>query len=150
MIKIWPKMFMITLIFCLRQHFSLMTSLIFIQNFGNYSFIWIDWKVYCLRINYHSFESYWVVLSKYQITMAPLPFIFCWRKHIFLMNIQIFIEKHFFSNFWTADPLNMVDPSFFIFLRDLHTDLHLHHPLVASKYTKNIKYGWMTLDGMFL
>ena len=29
--------------------------------------------------------------------------------------IQIFAEKHFPSNFWTADPLNMIDPSFLAF-----------------------------------
>ena len=36
----------------------------------------------------------------------------------------------------------MVDPSFFRFLKDLHTD----NPLVASNYTKNIKFGWMGLN----
>ena len=67
--------------------------------------------------------------------MVSLPFIFCWCKHIFLMVFQIFTEKHFSCNFQTTDPLNMVDPSFFSFLRDLHTD----DSLVANKYTKNIK-----------
>ena len=42
--------------------------------------------------------------------------------HIFLMVIQIFTEKFFSPFFKKADPLNMVDPSFFSFLRDLHTD----------------------------
>ena len=132
MIKIWSNIFMITSLFWLRQHFSVMTSLVFIRNFGNYTFVCIYWTVYCLRINYHSFESYWVVLSKYQKIMASLPFIFSWRKHIFLVIIHIFTEKHFSSNFWTVDPLNMIDPSFFSFLRDLHID----HPLVANMYTK--------------
>ena len=36
----------------------------------------------------------------------------------------------------------MVDPSFFRFLKDLHTD----NPLVANNYTKNIKFGWMGLN----
>ena len=49
----------------------------------------------CFRIHYHLFESYWVVLSKYQNVMASLPFVFCLSKHIFLMIIQIFTERHF-------------------------------------------------------
>ena len=69
--------------------------------------------------------------------MALLPFIFCWRKHIFLIIIQIFTEKHISFNLWKVDSLNMVDHSFFSFLRDLHTD----NPLLANKYTKNIKWG---------
>ena len=44
----------------------------------------------------------------------------------------MFTEKHFSSNFGTADPLNMVDLSFISFLKDLHTD----NTLVANKYTK--------------
>ena len=113
MIKIEPKIFMITFLFCLCQDFSGTTSLILIQNFGNYSFVYICWTVYCLRI--HSFENYWVVLSKYQKTTSSLPFILCWCKHIFLMIIQTFTEKHLSSNFWTANPLNMVDISFLLF-----------------------------------
>ena len=74
--------------------------------------------------------------------MVSLPFIFCWRKHIFLMIIKIFIEKVFFSNFWATDPLNMVDPSFFSFLRDLHIDA----TVVANNYTKKHKWGWMSLN----
>ena len=31
------------------------------------------------------------------------------------MIIQIFTEKQFSFNFWTADPLNVVNPSFFSF-----------------------------------
>ena len=58
------------------------------------------------------------------------------------MIIQIFTEKHFPSNLWTADILNMIDPSFCSFLRDLHTD----NTLVANKYAKNIKWGWMVLN----
>ena len=38
------------------------------------------------------------------------------------MIIEIFTEKQFSSNFWTAGPLNMVDPLFFSFLKNLHTD----------------------------
>ena len=50
------------------------------------------------------------------------------------MTIQIlWLKKHFFK-FWNADPLNMIDPWFFNFVRDLHTD----NPLVANKYIKNI------------
>ena len=122
LIKIGPEIFMIT-------------TTIF------YSFVCIYWTVYCLRIYYHSFESYCVVLSKYQKIMASFPFIFCWRKHVFWMIIQIFTENHFFSNVWTADSLNMVDPSFFSFLKDLHAD----NTLVTNKYTKNIKWVWMGL-----
>ena len=91
------------------------------------------------------FESYWVVLSTYQKLMVPLSFIFCWRKHIFLIIIHIFAEKHFSSNFKTADPLNMIDPSIFSFLRDLHTD----NTLVGNKYTKNIRWGWMMPHEVF-
>ena len=122
MIQIGPEIFMIT-------------TTIF------YSFVCIYWTVYCLRIYYHSFESYCVVLSKYQKIMASLPFISCWRKHVFWMIIQIFTENDFFSNVWTADSLNMVDPSFFSFLKDLHAD----NTLVTNKYTKNIKWVWMGL-----
>ena len=38
MIKIGPNIFRITSLFCLSQHFFVMT-LIFTQNFGNYSFV---------------------------------------------------------------------------------------------------------------
>ena len=144
MIRNGPKIFMIISLFWLRQHFSMM-ALIFIQNFGNYSFVWNCWTVYCLRIHYHLFESDWVVLSKYQKIMGSLQFIFCWSKHVFLMIIKIFIEKHFSSNFWTADSLNMVHPSFFSFLRELHPD----NILVANKYTKSIKWGWMMPHDIF-
>ena len=78
---------MITSLFCLSQHFSVITSLIFIQSLGNYSFVSICWSVYCPTIHYHLFQSYWVVLL-YQKTMVSLPFIFCWLNHIFLMIIQ--------------------------------------------------------------
>ena len=137
MIKIGSNISMVTSLSCLRQDSCVMTPLIFIQNFGNYSFVCNYWTVYDLRIHCHLFECYWVALSKYQKVMASLPFIFCWRKHIFLMIIQVFTEKHFPSNFWTADPGNMVDPSLFSFLRDLHTV----NTLVPNKYTKNIKWG---------
>ena len=36
----------------------------------------------------HLLESYWVVLSEWQKFMVSLQFIFCWRKHFFLMIIQ--------------------------------------------------------------
>ena len=62
-----------------------MTSLIFIQTFGNFSFVCNYWT--------YLFGSYWVVLSKYQKTMASLLFIVYWCKHIFLMIIQIFTEN---------------------------------------------------------
>ena len=141
MIKILPKLFMINSLFCLRQHFSAMTFLIFIQNFGNCSFACNNQTVYCPRIHYNLFKSNWVLPSKYQKIMVSLLFIFCWCMHIFLM-IQISTEKRFISNFWTTDHLNMVDPSFSSFLRDLHRD----NTLVASKYTKNLKWGWMGLN----
>ena len=95
MIKIRPKIFMITSLFCLGQHFPLMTSLIFNQNFGNYSFVCIYWTIYCFSIYYHLFENYWVALSKYQKIMASLPFLLLWRQHIFLMVIQVFTENIF-------------------------------------------------------
>ena len=41
--------------------------------------------------------------------MALLPFILCWDKRIALMIIQIFTEKKFSFNFWTAGPLNVVE-----------------------------------------
>ena len=50
------------------------------------------------------------------------------------MIIQIFTEKHFSSNFSTAN--NKVDASFFSFFKDLHTD----NTVVANRYTKNIKW----------
>ena len=36
----------------------------------------------------------------------------CWNKHLFLMIIQIFTEKHFSSNFSTADPQTWLTPHF--------------------------------------
>ena len=66
--------------------------------------------------------------------MVSLPFIFRWRKHIFLMINQIFTEKHFSSSFWGADPLSIADSLLVSFLRGLYTD----HPLVANKYTEII------------
>ena len=136
-----PKIFMINSLFCLRQHFSAMTSLIFIQNFGNCSFVCNNWTVYCPRIHYNLFKSNWVLPSKYKKIMVSLLFIFCWCMHIFLM-IQIFTQKHYLSNFWTGDHLNMVDSSFCSFLRELHSN----NILAASKYTKNLKWGWMGLN----
>ena len=41
--------------------------------------------------------------------MALLPFILYSDKHIALMIIQIFTEKKFSFNFWTAGPLNVVE-----------------------------------------
>ena len=61
---------------------------------------------------------------------------------MFLMVIQIFTEKHFSTNFWTAVALKMVDPSFFSFW-DIYILINI---LVANKYTKYIKWGWMGLD----
>ena len=88
MIKIGQEVFRITSLFCLRRRYSVKTSLIFIQNFVNYSFVCIYWTVHCPRIHYDSFENYWIVFSKYKKLMVSLPFIFCWRKHCFLMIIK--------------------------------------------------------------
>ena len=122
-----------------------MTSLVFIQNFGDYSFICNYWTVYCLRIIYHLFASFVAVPLKYEKIMASKPFTFYLRMHIFLTVIQIFTEKYFSSNFWIADPLNMVYLYLFSFLRDLHTD----NRWMANKYTKHIKCSrnrWKTAD----
>ena len=74
------------------------------------------WAITVLSvIHCHSFESFWRVLLKYQKILSSLQFILCWRRRIFLMIIQIFTEKYISSNFWTADPLSMVDFSFFSF-----------------------------------
>ena len=101
------------------------TSLTFIQNLGSYSFIYIYWTVYCRRMHYHSFKSYWVVLSKYQKIMALLPFNFSWRKHILLMIIQ----KEFFflllSKLTQNNPINrkmsqdLLISDFFFFLESI-------------------------------
>ena len=81
MIKIGPKISRITSLFCLHQHFSMMTSLIFTQNIGNYSFLCIYWAVYCIRIHCHSLGSYWI-LSNYQKI---------WRHyHSFSADVSIF------------------------------------------------------------
>ena len=58
------------------------------------------------------------------------------------MIIQNFTEKHFSSNFWTVEPLNIGETSFFSFLRDPHID----NTLAANKYTKNIKWSGMGLN----
>ena len=143
MIKTGPNIFRITSLFCLPQLFSVMTSLIFIQNFDNYSFVCIYWTVYCLRIYTTHLKAIDLFLQnikslwRHNHSFSPDVSIFS-----YLMIVQILTEKHFSSNFWTADPLNMVDPSFFSFLKYLHTD----NTLVASKYTKNIKWGWMWLS----
>ena len=97
---------------------------------------------YCLS-SQNPLPFVWKLLScSFKMSkFMSLSFIFWWHQHFSLMIIQIFTEKHFSSNFWTTDPLNMVDPSFFSFLRDPHTD----NTLVANKYTKNIKQCWMRL-----
>ena len=94
-----------------------MTSLVFIQNFGDCSFICNYWTVYCLRIIYHLFASFVAVPLKYEKIMASKPFTFYLRMHISFTVIQIFTEKYFSSNFWIADPLYMVYVYLFIFLR---------------------------------
>ena len=113
---------------------ALLASNLLASNLLKILAVCIYWSVCCLRI--HLLESYWAVLSNYPKIMVSLSYIFCWGKHIFLIIIQIFTKKHFSFNFWTTDPLNIVDPSFVSFLRDLHTD----DTLVANKYTKNIKW----------
>ena len=65
-----------------------------------------------------------------------LSFIFCWRKHYFCIIIQIFLTKQFFFNIWTADNLNIVDPSFRSFLRDLQID----NILLPNKYTNKVEW----------
>ena len=140
------KLFMITLLFCLPQHFSLIKSLIF-SNFGNYSFVCNYCTVCGLRINYHFFERYLVVHSKNQKIMALLPFIFCWRKYIFLMIIQIFIKKFFPLIFFFFDSLGMVDPACFSFWRDLHTDNLLVAQYVYEKHQmglNGVEWYYMT------
>ena len=134
------KLFMITLLFCLPQHFSLIKSLIFL-NFGNYSFVCNYCTVCGLRINYDFFERYLVVLSKNQKIMALLPFIFCWRKYIFLMIIQIFI-KTFFPLIFFLIPWAWLTLHFLAF-GEIYIQIIYWWP---SKYTKNIKWGWMGLN----
>ena len=143
MIKIGSKIFMITSLFCLRQHFSVMTSLIFIQNFGDYSFVCIYWTVYFLRIHYHSFESYLVVLSKNQKIMASFPFIFCWSKPNFLIIIEIFLKNIFPLVFEPLIPWTWLTPHFFSFLKDLHTDNH-RWPINTPKTSNGVEWCHMT------
>ena len=76
-LRLSQKKFMTFSLFCLPQHFFMMTSLIFIRHFSNWSFLCIYCSVYFLRICYHLFQSYWVVLCAYEKIVAPLPFIFC-------------------------------------------------------------------------
>ena len=57
MMKNWLKNFMTISLFCLRQHFPVMTSLLFMQNFGNYSFFYYYWTVKKLWFHYHSFSA---------------------------------------------------------------------------------------------
>ena len=114
-----------------------MTSLIFIQNFGNYSFVCICWTNYCLRINCHSFESYWVVLPKYWKIMVSLPFVFCWRKHILSVIIQIFTKTHFSSNFWTAHPLNILTPHSLAFW-----EIYKYNDATWCIFLKSMKNCW--------
>ena len=93
----------------------------------------------------------WKLLSssfKMWKNMASLPFIFCWSKHIFSMVIQFFTEKHFSSNFWTADPLNVVDPPFFSFLIDLHTD-NPWWPIRISKTSNGVEWDWIMPHDVF-
>ena len=121
------------------------TSLTFIQNLGSYSFIYIYWTVYCRRMHYHSFKSYWVVLSKYQKIMALLPFNFSWRKHILLMIIQ----KEFFflllSKLTQNNPINrkmsqdLLISDFFFFWKALLCDVKKDCMMPWSIFLKSLK-----------
>ena len=146
MIKIVPKIFMINSLFCLRQHFSVVTSLIFIQNFGNCSFVCNNWTVYCPRIHYDLFKSNWVLPSKYQKIMVSLLFVFCWCMHIFLM-IQIFTEKHL-SNIWTADHLNMFTPHFVAFW-EIYIGITYWLPVSIPKTSNGVEWDWMMPHDIF-
>ena len=148
MINIGPKIFMINSLFCLHQHFSVMTSLIIIQNVGNYIFVCNNQTVYCLRIHYDLFKSNWVFPSKYHKIMVSLLFIFCCSKHIFLM-IQIFTEKHFTSNFWTADHRwPWLTPHFKAFW-EIYVLITHWWPVSISKTSNGVEWGWMMPNDVF-
>ena len=148
MINIGPKIFRINSLFCLHQHFSVMTSLIIIQNVGNYIFVCNNQTVYCLRIHYDLFKSNWVFPSKYHKIMVSLLFIFCCSKHIFLM-IQIFTEKHFTSNFWTADHRwPWLTPHFKAFW-EIYVLITHWWPVSISKTSNGVEWGWMMPNDIF-
>ena len=81
--------------------------------------------------------------------MASLTFIFCWCKHIFIMIIQIFTEKHFSSNFWTMGPLNMVDPSFFSAFWEIYILISHWWPISIPKISNEVEWGWMMANEIF-
>ena len=71
-----------------------------------------------------------------------ITFIFCWRRHIFLIIIQIFTEKHFPSKFWTTDPLNMIDPSFLAFW-EIYILITHQWPRSTPKTSNGVEWGWI-------
>ena len=139
MIKIGSKLFMITSLFCLRQHtfppwhwFLFKNLAIPASSVTTELFIVAEFITTCLKATelfFQNIKNYGVILQ----------FIFCWRKHIFLMIIQIFTEKHFSSNFWTANPQNMSDPHFLAFWE-------IYILITHCWPTKNVKWNWMGLN----
>ena len=115
-------------------------------------FYWKFWElqfrhiyrtVYCRRIHYHSFESCWVFLSKYQKIMASLPFTFCWRKQILLTLIQNF--------FFLFDCHNVLKNSLINtkMSQDLfQPTLNIFH-LFLKIWRCDIKWDWMMPHDVF-
>ena len=94
----------------------------------------------CFRIHYHLFESYWVVLSKYQNVMVSLPFVFCLSKHIFLMIIQIFTERHFSLVFGPLISWTRLIPHFLAFWEIYILIIH-QWPISISKAPNGPEWG---------
>ena len=75
--------------------------------------------------------------------MTSLPFIFCWRKHIFSIIIQIFTEKHFSSKFWTAGPWTWLTLHFLAFW-EIYILITHWWPISIPKTSNGVEWCHMT------
>ena len=75
--------------------------------------------------------------------MTSLPFIVCWRKHIFSIIIQIFTEKHFSSKFWTAGPWTWLTLHFLAFW-EIYILITHWWPISIPKTSNGVEWCYMT------
>ena len=102
----------------------------------------------CSRIHYHLFGSYWVVLSKHQNVMASLPFAFCWSKHIFLIIIQIFTERHFPLAFWLLISWTWLIPHFLAFW-EIYILITHRWSINMSEASNGLEWGRIMPHGVY-
>ena len=75
--------------------------------------------------------------------MTSLPFIVCWRKHIFSIIIQIFTEKHFSSKFWTAGSWTWLTLHFLAFW-EIYILITHWWPISIPKTSNGVEWCHMT------